>query len=120
MRLLWPVGLGAAVAATYAAFFAWDQHKEVDASGHESGPYSTWQVLGCAAVLAVLAVETGRRGRPWLASIVVPAVLTACFSVDAATDADSDGLWPVGAALVAIGSFAGTVALSQLGARIRR
>jgi peptidoglycan/LPS O-acetylase OafA/YrhL len=116
---LWSVGLGAATAATYGAFLAWDQHKDYDpATGQLSGPYKAWQVVGCGVVLAGLAFETGRRGRMWLASIVVPVVLTACFSVDAATGEDSDGLWPIGAGLVALGSFAGTLAVAALGARL--
>jgi ABC-type transport system involved in cytochrome c biogenesis permease component len=74
-------------------------------------------VVGCGAVLAALAFATGRRGRPWLASVVVPLVLTVCYSVDAATDPDADGLWPVGAGLVALGSLAGSVAVAALGNR---
>jgi peptidoglycan/LPS O-acetylase OafA/YrhL len=117
----WAAGLAAAVAATYGAFLGWDQQKDLDpATGHLSGPYQAWQVVGCGAVLAALAFETGRRGRPWTAAVVVPLVLTACFSVDAATDADSDGLWPVGAALVALGSFAGALAAAALGKRLAR
>jgi peptidoglycan/LPS O-acetylase OafA/YrhL len=120
-RALWAIGLGAATAATYGAFLAWDQKKDLDpATGRLSGPYEVWQVVGCGAVLAALAFEAGRRGHTWLASTVVPVVLTACFSVDAATGEGSDGLWPVGAALVAIGSFAGTVAVAALGAHIGR
>jgi peptidoglycan/LPS O-acetylase OafA/YrhL len=120
-RALWAIGLGAATAATYAAFLAWDQEKDLDpATGQLSGPYEAWQVVGCGAVLAALAFETGRRGHMWLASTVVPVVLTACFSVDAATGEDSDGLWPVGAALVAIGSFAAALGVAALGARVRK
>lgn len=119
--VLWGAGLAAAVAATYGAFLGWDQEKDLDpVTGHLSGPYQAWQVVGCGAVLAALAFETGRRGRPALAAVVVPIVLTACFSVDAATDADSDGLWPVGAALVALGSSAGALAAAALGKRLAR
>jgi peptidoglycan/LPS O-acetylase OafA/YrhL len=118
-RALWTIGLGAGTAATYGAFLGWDQHKDLDPVTRElSGPYEAWQVVGCGALLAALAFETGRRGHMWLVSTVVPVVLTGCFSVDAATDTDSDGLWPVGAALVAVGSFAGSLALSALGARV--
>jgi peptidoglycan/LPS O-acetylase OafA/YrhL len=118
---MWAIGLGAATAAAYGAFLAWDQEKDVDpATGQASGPYEAWQVLGCGAVLAALAFESGRRGHMRLASTVVPAVLTACFSIDAATGEDSDGLWPIGAVLVAGGSFAGVLAVAALGARVRK
>jgi peptidoglycan/LPS O-acetylase OafA/YrhL len=120
-RALWAIGLAAATAATYGGFLGWDQEKDLDpATGHLSGPYQAWQVVGCGAVLTALAFETGRRGRPRLAAVVVPVVLTACFSVDAATDADSDGLWPIGAALVALGSSAGALAAATLGERVGR
>jgi hypothetical protein len=118
---LWAAGLAAATAATYGAFLGWDQDKDLDpATGQLSGPYQAWQVVGCGVVLATLAFAAGWRGRMWLASIAVPAVLTACFAVDAATDADADGLWPVGAALVAIGSFAGTLGVAAVGAKVGR
>lgn len=119
--LLWSTVLGGSVVAAYLAFLGWDQRKDRDpVTGAESGPYAAWQVAGLGVVLAVLAFEAGRRGRPWLASAVIPVALTASFSVDAATDADGDGLWPVGAALVALGSFAGAAVVAAAGARISR
>jgi peptidoglycan/LPS O-acetylase OafA/YrhL len=115
--LLRAVVVAAAVAATYGAFLGWDQHKDTDpATGAQSGPYQPWQVIGCAAVLALVAFAAGRRGRTWLVVPVLPIVLTVCFSVDAATDTDSDGLWPIGAAFVALGSLFGTAAVAALGA----
>lgn len=118
---MWAIGVSVATAATYGAFLAWDQHKDLDrATGELSGPYEAWQVVGCGAVLAALAFVTGWRGHMWLASLVVPAVLTVCFSIDAATGEGSDGLWVVGAVLLAVGSFAGTLAVAALGARARK
>ncbi|MEE6259693.1 hypothetical protein [Plantactinospora sonchi] len=118
---LWTVILGGVTLAAYWAFLGWDTERDVDpVTGAETGPYQAWQVLGLGAVLAVLTFEAGRRGRPWLATLVVPAVLTASFSVDAATDPGSDGLWPIGAALVAFGSAVGTVLVAGLGAYLGR
>lgn len=112
--------LAAGVLAGYLLFLAWDQRKDVDAFGRETGPYQAWQVVGYGAVLAALAFTAGRLGRPWLATVVIPAVLTGCFAVDAATDADGDGLWPIGAALLAVGSAAGTAVVAAIGASLRR
>ncbi|MEN3614594.1 hypothetical protein AAH979_34280 [Plantactinospora sp. ZYX-F-223] len=114
---LWIVGLAGLTALAYWAFLGWDQQKETDpVTGAQTGPYSAWQVLGLGVVLALLVFETGRRGRPWLAGIAVSAVLTVAFSVDAATDPDGDGLWVVGAVLVALGSALGTGLVAALGA----
>ncbi|MFY1692578.1 hypothetical protein [Plantactinospora sp. WMMB782] len=114
---LWIVGLAALTALAWFAFLGWDQQKETDpVTGAQTGPYSAWQVVGLGLVLALLVFETGRRGRPWLAGVVVPAVLTVAFSVDAATDPDADGLWVVGAVLVALGSALGAGLVAALGA----
>ncbi|MBF9133809.1 hypothetical protein I0C86_33470 [Plantactinospora sp. S1510] len=119
--LLWGVALAGATALAYWAFLGWDQHKETDpVTGSQTGPYQAWQVVGLGLVLALLVFETARRGRPWLASLVVTVVLTVFFAVDAATDADGDGLWPVGAALVAVGSLFGTGLVAGIGAYLGR
>lgn len=107
------------VVAGYLAFLGWDQHKDIDAAGNASGPYQAWQVVGYGAVLAGLAFGAGRRGYPWVATVTISAALTACFAVDAATDADGDGLWPIGAALLAIGSAAGAAGVAAMGAFLR-
>lgn len=117
--LLWSVLSAAIVAGTYWAFLGWDRRKDLNpATGELTGPYQPWQVIGCGAVLALLAFEAGRRGRIWPVVLVLPAVLTACFAINAATDPDADGLWPIGAALVALGSSAGTAAVAALGAAL--
>lgn len=109
----------AGVVAGYLAFLGWDQHRDVDEAGTESGPYQAWQVVGYGAVLAGLAFAAGRRGHPWVATVVIPVAVTGCFAVDAATDADADGLWVIGAALLAIGAAAGTAAVAAIGAFLR-
>jgi peptidoglycan/LPS O-acetylase OafA/YrhL len=118
---LWTVALAGITGVAYWAFLGWDQHKDTDpVTGSQTGPYQAWQVIGLGVVLALLVFEAGRRGRPWLASPVVSAVLTVSFAVDAATDADGDGLWPIGAALVAIGSLLGTALVAGVGAHLGR
>jgi peptidoglycan/LPS O-acetylase OafA/YrhL len=119
--LVWSVVVAAAVVAIYWAFLGWDQHKDLDpVTGAMTGPYQPWQVITCGIVLAAVVFAAGWRGRTWVAVLVVPVVLTACFSVDAATDPDGDGLWPIGAALVAVGSLLGTAAVATLGGYLGR
>ena len=92
-------------AAAYLALLGWDQALDVDpATGSGTGPYQAWQVVVLAAVLVGLAAWAVSQPAPRLV-LVVPAVLTVCWTVDAATDTDGDGLWPIGAVLVATGSF---------------
>lgn len=118
---LWTVLLGGVTLAAYWALLGWDRERDVDpATGAETGPYQAWQLLGLGVVLAVLTFEAGRRGHPWLATLVVPAALTASFVVSAVTDRSSDGLWPVGAVLVAVGSAVGTGLVAGLGAYLGR
>src|SRR4051812_21730253 len=61
-------------------------------------------VLLCfiAGLAAIWCGWIGRTGLAWLGGIVVTATLTIFFSVQAANDIENDGLWPVGAAMVAI------------------
>jgi hypothetical protein len=96
-----------ATVADYMAWLGWDQHKDVHPDGSLSGPYETWQVAGFVLILVALTVWVSRRGHIVLGTVVVPVVLTICFSIDPATDSENDGLWPVGAAAVLFGSALG-------------
>jgi hypothetical protein len=101
-------------ATSYLAWLGWDQQKDVDAAGNASGPYESWQVLGLAVTVGLLAGGAGWVGRSWSASAVIPTVLTVCFAIDAMTDPDADGLWAVGAVLVAIGSLTAITIVAQV------
>ena len=97
----------AVTALAYTAFFAWDTSYDVDpVTGDVSGPYQPWQVICCAAVLIVLAVLTVRFGRRPTLVFLIPATFTLCWAIQAA-NSPGDGLWPVGAILVALGTSAG-------------
>jgi hypothetical protein len=58
-------------------------------------------------VLAVIAAVAGWHRDPWDAVVMTTLVMTVCFSVTGATDPRSDGLWPIGAFMVAVGTFLG-------------
>jgi hypothetical protein len=96
----------------YLTLLGWDQEKTLGADGYLHGPYEPWQVIALVAVLGVLAVWAGWRGRFGLGTVAATVVLTLVWSIDAATDSDSDGLWPVGAGMVFIGTAGGFIAVS--------
>jgi uncharacterized membrane protein YfcA len=103
-----------ATAATYAALLSWDTHKTIDPStGTLTGPYSAWQVIVCGLVLVALGAMAVRRGHRGLV-FVIPGVFTLCWSVQAALDPNDDGLWPIGADLVLLGTCAGAGLLCAL------
>ena len=107
-------GLVAATTLTYVVLFSWDTRKTIDpATGTLTGPYSAWQVIVCVVVLVALGVVTVRRSRRDLV-FLIPGVFTACWSVQAAHDPYGDGLWPVGALLVLLGTLAGAALLRFL------
>ena len=107
----------------YLGWLAWDQDVDVRASdGYVTGPYQAWQIIGLIIVLIALAIYVGLRQCPFEGSLAIALVLTICFAVDAATNSDGDGLWVIGAAMIAIGSFAGGLliacAAGSVGARL--
>ena len=95
--------------ATFADYFGWLGRSQAKDFGRDS--YQTWQVIGLVLVLGVIAAMAGWRRRPWVAAIVTTIVMTVSWSIDAATDPPqfNDGLWPIGALLVAVGTFTGVV-----------
>jgi hypothetical protein len=110
----------AVVAASYLALLGWHRPKQLDpATGNETGPYHVWQVILLAVVVALVAVALGRLGLVNVALVVVPVTLVLLFSADAATAPDGDGLWPVGAALLAAAAVAGTAVIARVGRALR-
>jgi hypothetical protein len=99
------VVVGLATLANYVGWLGWDQTKHLGPDGNLHGPYDPWQVVGAALVLAVIAAVAGWRRHPWDAVAMTTLVMTVCFSVTGATDSRSDGLWPIGAFMVAVGTF---------------
>lgn len=108
------------VVAGYFALLGWHRPKTLGADGYQHGPYEKWQVALLVVALAILAAWCGWVGWGVLGMIIATAALTLMFSVEAATRVDSDGLWPIGALLVAAGTIAGSLALSTVADRLHR
>lgn len=101
------VVLAVATVAVHAAVLGWDTRYDVDpATGLVSGPYEAWQVVLVGLLLVVLVTAAAWRGPARLVA-VVPVVFTLAWSAAAVTAPDGDGLWPVGALLVAAGTGLG-------------
>ncbi|SDO51939.1 hypothetical protein SAMN05660199_02056 [Klenkia soli] len=112
--------LAVLTAAFHLAVLGWDTGYDVDATtGQVSGPYAVWQVVLVGVLLLLLGLAASWRGPAWLVA-VVPVVFTVAWSVSAATAPDGDGLWPVGAVLVAVGTGVGAWVCRRLVGALRR
>ncbi len=113
-RAVGAVLLALASAACWFGWLAWDRSYQVDpATGVASGPYDAWQVIGCALTLVGVTMVATTRLPPRIVIPLVPVAFTAAWSFTAATT-DTQGLWPIGAALVLLGTLAGTTVATTL------
>lgn len=111
---LFTVAIGLSTLTAYIALLGWDQSKDLQPDGTLTGPYERWQVLGLILAMSLIGALAGWRQRPWIGVAATTVMLTTCWVVDAVTDpaSEQDGLWPIGAAMVALGTFAGIAAVS--------
>lgn len=102
--------LAAAALGCWFAWLGWDTTYDIDpTTGDASGPYQIWQILGCVASLSVLTALAARRLWPPAVVTTIALAFTLGFAYSAATSPEDDGLWPIGAALVFVGTLAGAV-----------
>ena len=103
---------GAGLSAGYLATLGW----------HRLHAYAGWRVAVLAAWDCLIVIAGAWARRSVLVTSTVTAVLTALWSVDAATDTagDGQGLWPVGAVMMLIGALAASSLLALLVGRVRR
>ena len=97
--------VGAATLANYLGWLGWDQTKYRGPDGYLHGPYESWQFVGLALGLAVIAAMAGWRHRPWEAVVSATVVMMLCFAVAGAMDPRNDGLFVVGAFVAAGHTF---------------
>jgi len=104
------VALAALTLGCWFAWLGWDTAYNVDPStGEASGPYEIWQILGCVVTLTVLTALAVRRLWPPAVITTIALVFTLGFSYSAAISPEDDGLWPIGAAMVFVGTLAGAL-----------
>ncbi|HEU5155785.1 MAG TPA: hypothetical protein VFU43_02235 [Streptosporangiaceae bacterium] len=110
-----------ATAVGYFGWLGWHEEKREGPDGGATGPYTTWQVLGFVVTLVAIAVAaTWWSETIWIAPVMTTAATTAYFSVDAATSAENDGLWPIGAALLMMGTALGLGLVSVVARAVQR
>ncbi|MEV7556733.1 hypothetical protein [Streptomyces sp. NPDC089795] len=107
------LALAVTAAAAWAAWLGWDQHRDVQPDGSETGPYEAWQVIGLGLTLLVPVCWAAYRG---LAAGAVVVGVTAGLTVAAAYDwsDDASGLFVIGVGMVMVGSLAVTAGVCAL------
>lgn len=114
--------LTALTALIYVALLGWDSRRDVNPVTRElSGPYEPWQVIGVVVALASLVGIATWLRHTLAAIVVIPVVFTVCWSLGAARDPGVIGanLWPIGAALVAVGSLLGALLVAGVAYAVR-
>jgi hypothetical protein len=101
------VAVGLATLTNYLGWLVWARTKDRGPDGHVTGPYQPWQIVGLVLVLAVIAAMAGWRRRPWEAIIVTTGVMWLCVLASGAVDPNADGLFIIGAFMVAFRTFSG-------------
>ena len=101
-------GLALAAAACWWAWMGWDRP-----------PYEVWQVAGCALCLLAAGVLAVRWLPLWIVVPLLPVAFTAAW-IGSASAYDPGGLWPIGAALVLVGTLAVTAVVAPLAALVFR
>ncbi|MET7366233.1 hypothetical protein ABZS61_10455 [Streptomyces sp. NPDC005566] len=116
-QLMAILALAVMTLAVWAAWLGWDQHRDVQPDGSETGPYEAWQVIGL--VLTLLAPVYWAASRRYIAGAVLG--VTAGLTVAAFYDwsDDSSGLFLVGVVMVMVGSLVVTGGASAVIASVR-
>lgn len=101
----------------WAAWLGWDQHRDVQPDGSETGPYEAWQVIGL--VLTLLAPVYWAASRRYIAGAAfgVPVGLTVAAGYDWSDD--SSGLFLVGVVMIMVGSLIVTCAATAVIASVK-
>lgn len=108
-------------AASWLAWAGWDtQYRTDPVTGDVTGPYETWQVVGCAvSLVAVTLLGVRLLARRWAVVLTVAVAFTLAWSATSAA-ADDSGLWVVGAVLVLLGTAAGAAVVAAVAAAVGR
>ncbi|MFJ3727464.1 hypothetical protein ACIPYQ_33540 [Streptomyces sp. NPDC090045] len=111
-RLLTALLLAVVASAAWAAWLGWDQHRDVQPDGSQTGPYEAWQVIGLVVTLLVPVCWAAFRGHAAGAVAGVTAGLTIAAAYDWSDDAS--GLFVIGVGMVMVGTLAVTAGVCAL------
>jgi hypothetical protein len=118
-RTLGVVLLAGASFGAYWGWLGWDQTYQRDpVTGVASGPYETWQVLGCVLSLALVAVVAGFVRQTAVAMVVIPFAFTIAWSIPAQAS-DDTGLWGAGAIMILMGMAVGVCVVTLVSTFVR-
>ncbi|MEU8435956.1 hypothetical protein AB0F18_24185 [Streptomyces sp. NPDC029216] len=98
--------------AAWAAWLGWDQHRDVQPDGSETGPYGAWQVIGLVLTLSVPLYWAASRRHGAAAVLATSAGLAASAWYDWSDD--SSGLYVIGVGMVLAGSLVATTVFCAL------
>ncbi|WP_019145614.1 hypothetical protein [Aeromicrobium massiliense] len=117
-RIVGALGVVVLAWASWWGWMGWDTEYQLDpATGNESGPYETWQVVGSAlCVVLLVAVATLVRGRR-TAIVATTLGYTLGWCVTSLPE-DESGLALVGAFMVLVGVGAGSAVVAWLADRL--
>lgn len=103
-------------AALWYGWFAWDREYYYDAAtGEMAGPYAVWQGVG-AFLCSLVVVGLAYRLLHFAVALLVLSVAFTGAWISTAITFDSNGLWAVGAILVAIGATLGSALMLGISA----
>jgi hypothetical protein len=94
--------------ATVVAYLSWLGVSTNNSFGQDAngpGPYQTWQVVGLAITLLLVAAVIGWLGQPGTATVVIPAAAICCFTFIALPDPAADARWTLWALLMLVGGL---------------
>ncbi|MFI2431336.1 hypothetical protein [Streptomyces sp. NPDC018693] len=112
------LALAVVSSALWAAWLGWDQHKDVQPDGSETGPYDAWQVIGL--VLTLLLPVCWAAARRHYAGAVLGTTLGLTAAAWYDWSEDSSGLFVIGVFLLMTGTFVATTFIAGLFASAQR
>ncbi|MEW1551092.1 hypothetical protein [Streptomyces tsukubensis] len=118
-QVLTALALAGAAALLWAVWLGWDQQRDVQPDGTETGPYQAWQVIGL--VITLLAPVYWAASRRYVNATVfgITAGLTGAAFHDWSDDAS--GLYALGVAMIMMGSLGVTgLVAAAIASRARR
>lgn len=106
----------------YPLWLGWHESKHrVPGTTSFEGPLETWQVVGLAVTLGLIAAVGGWLWLVWSTVLATALAVTFMFALEATTNIGRDtSLWPVGAAFLLGASLVGLLVVALVFQALRR